>query len=902
MNKLVRITIITLILGLSLLAVIFTANWLLLAEQERLSSLLQARHKDSYSVSIPLLGTFIPKPLELPRVPNPDVNALFVLPQTLKDVLALRKMVYQPEALTFVDRLKVFLYHCSLSLLVVPVVVLVVLGILILGLCILYRYKNILTGLWRRLKGLLLRGLCILRENVFRRRTEQAQCVHKNFLSGLWRRPQLSSRIIRYILVACTVGFMLFLVLPHNTLAFRVDEFYLMVVYIIVELCPEAPDTSEDSTETVVDSPEDNAPEVKDTPDDAPEVVDTPDDAPEVVDTPEDDSSEVEDTSDDAPEVEDTPEDDAPEVVEDTPEDDAPEVVEDTPEDDAPEAVEDTPDDAPEVVEDTPEVNASEVVEDTPEVNASEVVEDTPEDDASEVVEDTPEDDASVVVEDTPEDDASVVVEDTAEDDAPEVVEDTAEDDAPEVVEDTPEDDAPEVVKDTQEDDAPEVVEDTPEDDASVVVEDTPEDDTSVQSGRSNRKTPAQSSKKTRSRRKKIRPRRKKSTPAQGSGDRDSPVRESGKNRTPAKDSNTREAGNNNFRRDRRWLEFLEMPTEEREFVQKETPSIEDEFGIKIKFPKRRNYIILQGGRQAVSQACLKLQRLVDLSQPSGVDLLAEVNNTSYRVRPNRIWPCGNVLRKVNVDPSLHGVLIGRSGQTVQGIRNKYCVDIYVPGKSEEYKTIDIVGQSKDVQAAKKEVLRLIRQSTRRSSRMYGNFLRRSTQSYERTSRRRGPKAVSGDVAEEVKSEVVTDDVAEEVESEVVTDDVAEEVKSEVVTDDVAEEVKSEVVTDDVAEEVESEVVTDDVAEEVKSEVVTDDVAEEVKSEVVTHDVAEEVKSEVVTHDVPEKVKSEVVTHDVAEEVKSEVVTHDVAEEVKSEVVASGDDWREDTEGFWRVD
>ncbi|XP_071520631.1 uncharacterized protein [Panulirus ornatus] len=891
MNKLVRITIITLILGLSLLAVIFTANWLLLAEQERLSSLLQARHKDSYSVSIPLLGTFIPKPLELPRVPNPDVNALFVLPQTLKDVLALRKMVYQPEALTFVDRLKVFLYHCSLSLLVVPVVVLVVLGILILGLCILYRYKNILTGLWRRLKGLLLRGLCILRENVFRRRTEQAQCVHKNFLSGLWRRPQLSSRIIRYILVACTVGFMLFLVLPHNTLAFRVDEFYLMVVYIIVELCPEAPDTSEDSTETVVDSPEDNAPEVEDTPDDAPEVVDTPDDAPEVVDTPEDDSSEAEDTSDDAPEVEDTPEDDASEVVEDTPEDDAPEVVEDTPEDDAPEVVEDTPeDDAPEAVEDTPEDDAPEVVEDTPEVNASEVVEDTPEDDASDVVEDTPEDDASVVVEDT------------AEDDAPEVVEDTAEDDAPEVVEDTPEDDAPEVVKDTQEDDAPEVVEDTPEDDASVVVEDTPEDDTSVQGGRSNRKTPAQSSKKTRSRRKKIRPHRKKSTPAQGSGDRDSPVRESGKNRTPAKDSNTHEAGNDNFRRDRRWLEFLEMPTEEREFVQKETPSIEDEFGIKIKFPKRRNYIILQGGRQAVGQACLKLQRLVDLSQPSGVDLLAEVNNTSYRVRPNRIWPCGNVLRKVNVDPSLHGVLIGRSGQTVQGIRNKYCVDIYVPGKSEEYKTIDIVGQSKDVQAAKKEVLRLIRQSTRRSSRMYGNFLRRSTQSYERTSRRRGPKAVSGDVAEEVKSEVVTDDVAEEVESEVVTDDVAEEVESEVVTDDVAEEVESEVVTDDVAEEVESEVVTDDVAEEVESEVVTDDVAEEVESEVVTDDVAEEVKSEVVTDDVAEEVKSEVVTHDVAEEVKSEVVTHDVAEEVKSEVVASGDDWREDTEGFWRVD
>ncbi|XP_071520576.1 uncharacterized protein [Panulirus ornatus] len=717
MNKLVRITIITLILGLSLLAVIFTANWLLLAEQERLSSLLQARHKDSYSVSIPLLGTFIPKPLELPRVPNPDVNALFVLPQTLKDVLALRKMVYQPEALTFVDRLKVFLYHCSLSLLVVPVVVLVVLGILILGLCILYRYKNILTGLWRRLKGLLLRDCAFCGKTV--------------------------------------------------------DEFYLMVVYIIVELCPEAPDTSEDSTETVVDSPEDNAPEVEDTPDDAPEL--------------------------------------------------------------------------------------SKTLQKMMLLKLSKTLQKM-------------------------------------------MLEDTAEDDAPEVVEDTPEDDAPEVVKDTQEDDAPEVVEDTPEDDASVVVEDTPEDDTSVQSGRSNRKTPAQSSKKTRSRRKKIRPHRKKSTPAQGSGDRDSPVRESGKNRTPAKDSNTHEAGNDNFRRDRRWLEFLEMPTEEREFVQKETPSIEDEFGIKIKFPKRRNYIILQGGRQAVGQACLKLQRLVDLSQPSGVDLLAEVNNTSYRVRPNRIWPCGNVLRKVNVDPSLHGVLIGRSGQTVQGIRNKYCVDIYVPGKSEEYKTIDIVGQSKDVQAAKKEVLRLIRQSTRRSSRMYGNFLRRSTQSYERTSRRRGPKAVSGDVAEEVKSEVVTDDVAEEVESEVVTDDVAEEVESEVVTDDVAEEVESEVVTDDVAEEVESEVVTDDVAEEVESEVVTDDVAEEVESEVVTDDVAEEVKSEVVTDDVAEEVKSEVVTHDVAEEVKSEVVTHDVAEEVKSEVVASGDDWREDTEGFWRVD
>ncbi|XP_071518995.1 uncharacterized protein [Panulirus ornatus] len=464
--------------------------------------------------------------------------------------------------------------------------------------------------------------------------------------------------------------------------------------------------------------------------------------------------------------------------------------------------------------------------------------------------------------------------------------------------------------------------------------------------------------KKTRTRKKNNRtpaqgPRKKNSAPAEGSGNRARPVRESGKNRTPAKESDTPEAGNDNFRRERRWLEFLEMPTEERELVQKETPSIEDEFGIKIKFPARRNYIILQGGRQGVTQACLKLKRLVDLSRPSGIDLLAEVNNTSSRVRPSRIWPCGNVLRMVNADPSLHGVVIGRSGQTVQGIRNKYCVDIYVPGKTEEYKTIDIVGRREDVEPAKKELLWLIRQSTRRSSRMYGNAQRQSIQSYETTSRRRGPKAVSGDVAERVKSEVVTDDVAEEVKSEVVTDDVAQKVKSEVVTDDVAEEVKSEVVTDDVAEEVKCEVVTDDVAQKVKSEVVTDDVAEEVKSEVVTDDVAQKVKSEVVTDDVAEEVKSEVVTDDVAEEVKSdndvvrkknrapgqagkkvrkkvrfEVVTDDVAEEVKSEVVTddvaqkvksevvtdgvaeevkseaivSGDDWAEDTEGFWSLE
>ncbi|XP_071525116.1 uncharacterized protein [Panulirus ornatus] len=85
---------------------------------------------------------------------------------------------------------------------------------------------------------------------------------------------------------------------------------------------------------------------------------------------------------------------------------------------------------------------------------------------------------------------------------------------------------------------------------------------------KNNNKTPAQG------------PREMNSTPAQGSGDRALPVRESGKNRTPAKESDTPEAGNDNFRRERSWLEFLEMPTEERELVQKETPSIEDEFGI----------------------------------------------------------------------------------------------------------------------------------------------------------------------------------------------------------------------------------------------------------------------------------------------------------------------------------
>ncbi|XP_071529340.1 uncharacterized protein [Panulirus ornatus] len=297
-------------------------------------------------------------------------------------------------------------------------------------------------------------------------------------------------------------------------------------------------------------------------------------------------------------------------------------------------------------------------------------------------------------------------------------------------------------------------------------------------------------------------------------GSRAPPVRESGMKGNPAKESDTCKA-DNNFRRGKRWLEFLEIPTEEREFVQKETPSLEDEFGIKIKFPARRNYIILQGGRQGVTQACLKLQRLVDLSQPSGVDLVAEVNNTSSRVRPSRIWQCGNVLKMVNIDPSAHGLLIGRAGRTVHGISRKYCVEIYVPRKAEEYKAIDILGRKEDVEMAEREVLRVTRQSTSRSSRMYDVFERRSKEFYERTNWWQGSNAMSGDATEGVKSGDVCV-VAEEAKSENVWD-VAEEMESEAARD-VAEEVESEAV-DDVAEEVESEAV-DDVAEELESEYV----------------------------------------------------------------------------------
>ncbi|XP_071533971.1 uncharacterized protein [Panulirus ornatus] len=214
----------------------------------------------------------------------------------------------------------------------------------------------------------------------------------------------------------------------------------------------------------------------------------------------------------------------------------------------------------------------------------------------------------------------------------------------------------------------------------------------------------------------------------------------------------------------------------------------------------------------------------------------------------------------------------------------------------------------------------------------------------KKKARTRRKNRAPAEAGKEVKSEVVTDDVAEEVKSEVVTDDVAQEVKSgnDVVrkkkartrrknrAPDVSQKVKSEVVTDDVAEEVKSEVVTDDVAQEVKSgnDVVrkkkartrrknrAPDVSQKVKSEVVTDDVAEEVKSEVVTDDVAQEVKSgnDVVRKkkartrrknrapDVSQKVKSKVVTDVVAEEVKSEAVVSGDDWAEDTEGFWRLD
>ncbi|XP_071517143.1 uncharacterized protein [Panulirus ornatus] len=159
----------------------------------------------------------------------------------------------------------------------------------------------------------------------------------------------------------------------------------------------------------------------------------------------------------------------------------------------------------------------------------------------------------------------------------------------------------------------------------------------------------------------------------------------------------------------KQWVEWLEIPVSEQLGIIWKIPLLEEEFDIKNTLPDRGSYLILQGGRQEVTQACLKVQQLVDLTQRTSDNLLLEASKVAEEDRPSRVWPSGWVLKMLDIDPSLHGRILGKGGRNVGDIRRRRRVDIYVPARKEKYSTIDVLGRKEDVQMAESDIKRLIK-------------------------------------------------------------------------------------------------------------------------------------------------------------------------------------------------
>ncbi|XP_071521435.1 uncharacterized protein [Panulirus ornatus] len=182
--------------------------------------------------------------------------------------------------------------------------------------------------------------------------------------------------------------------------------------------------------------------------------------------------------------------------------------------------------------------------------------------------------------------------------------------------------------------------------------------------------------------------------------------------------------------RQRRWTEWMEVPLAEHEYLKINVPSIQDFYKVNITFPgDDKNYIVITGDREPVTHACLDIQQELQLYQPTEVDLFSLVSDVSYRDRPSRLWPSGHVLDMLSVDEKLHSKIIGRAGKTVDGIRKKHCVDIYVPNKREDYKDIHVLGWEGDVDRAVSHIHRLIRPRGNRHH-QYSNLQRPRTSSH----------------------------------------------------------------------------------------------------------------------------------------------------------------------------
>ncbi|XP_071521438.1 uncharacterized protein [Panulirus ornatus] len=182
--------------------------------------------------------------------------------------------------------------------------------------------------------------------------------------------------------------------------------------------------------------------------------------------------------------------------------------------------------------------------------------------------------------------------------------------------------------------------------------------------------------------------------------------------------------------RQRRWTEWMEVPLAEHEYLKINVPSIQDFYKVNITFPgDDKNYIVITGDREPVTHACLDIQQELQLYQPTEVDLFSLVSDVSYRDRPSRLWPSGHVLDMLSVDEKLHSKIIGRAGKTVDGIRKKHCVDIYVPNKREDYKDIHVLGWEGDVDRAVSHIHRLIRPRGNRHY-QYSNLQRPRTSSH----------------------------------------------------------------------------------------------------------------------------------------------------------------------------
>lgn len=160
------------------------------------------------------------------------------------------------------------------------------------------------------------------------------------------------------------------------------------------------------------------------------------------------------------------------------------------------------------------------------------------------------------------------------------------------------------------------------------------------------------------------------------------------------------------------WLEWFEISQDdqERHLAENKGP-IEEEFGVEIT-STGQDFVAVKGTRKAVAYACERIISTCNLNYPptdDGKRLQEERTRLQNgKQAPKRIWPIGHVWQALDVNPDNHGLVVGAGGMTVESMRSRHKVNIYVPHRNELYKSIDIVGRKENVEMAKREILQLL--------------------------------------------------------------------------------------------------------------------------------------------------------------------------------------------------